>query len=741
MKTSKTVKRKGIVTEGLFVALLFAGIGFLASCSDKETIGNETQSAEIETGKVIINNDAEELSKRVTLYKSGASTARTRVGKYTLDMPEQPTVPDDAVDMSDDFQTWAPNGEAFVLKADAKKTIENLNLNGAEWYVSGELTITKHWGEGKIYILPGGKLIYNPDGLNSVAIYNYGGTFEPTSASLTINSNSAYMTTGDFSLDKSLNVSGRLYVGGNFSVPVLDANNSSVTFVGGDATFATKAEVTNSSGMYVNGKLTAPYFELNSNTNVVTACRSVFSEKLYLTNTSTFQVLEGGSVTSPETKLDSNCELLVGSKGFLDLGELTFSNAPTTSIEATGSEYAVVKATTISVNYNDLRNTFKGYIGLHYDELQDDNSQSEIQFQSNVLVNGNDKTVIPAGGCNPGYNNNGSTEPTDPDKKQLVIDHIANVQSPDPDHTHDISATCVQMVGNKAYVSYHQQGTSYSGCAEVINFDTNETLSLVSYMRSVESRDFNHLIVDDGKIYLTGGENKGAFMAYIPLSDGIFSSGDADELEVVRLPGSDANCVVRNGSYYLVATTAGLQTLNASDYSSVGSKETPGSAKFIHLNGDKMLTLNLTTRGSEQSGAAVNIYNSTDYLFESPQTTISEGTITPVNGKNVSRVDGNNVYVCLGGNGFVRYTNGSASGSFKLEDTKSAVNGMDFDDNYIYIAYGSEGLYVLDKDTLEVVASYTHSGGKSANYVKVDNGYIFVAYGRNGLQVFKLVEK
>ena len=71
----------------------------------------------------------------------------------------------------------------------------------------------------------------------------------------------------------------------------------------------------------------------------------------------------------------------------------------------------------------------------------------------------------------------------------------------------------------------------------------------------------------------------------------------------------------------------------------------------------------------------------------------------------------------------------------------STVNGMDYDERYLYLAYGSEGLYVLDKETLDVVACYTHSGGKSANYVKVDGGYIYVAYGRNGLQVFKLTTK
>lgn len=737
MKTIRTVKAINVGTGSLFVAALFAGTGLLSSCSDNQLENDKSIPAKIDIEKVIVNNDAAELSKRVQLYKGGSAAANTRAVAVTLTMPAQPEVPADAVDItSNGFLSYAPQGTAFVLKDGDKKKIENLNLNDAAWYVAGDLEVTNCWNPGKIYILPGGKLTYARGTLDSrVEIYNYEGTFAPTYESLTINSNSAYMTTEDFTLKGKLSVAGSLYVGGNLNLSVLDANNSSQSYVGGDITLSTSGAITNQASMYANGKLTAPSFEVNSGGKVTAACSVEVTEHFYLTNNSEFELLGGGSVKSPETKLDSSGRLLVGSQGFLDLGNLIIDNAATTSIEATGSEYAVVKATKIKVNNNDLKNTFKGYLGLHYNKLEGDGSQTEFDFQSNILINEEDNTYIPATDCNPGT----GTKPTDPEKTTIVIDHIGEVQS--PNHTHDISATCVQMVGNKAYVSYHQQGVNYSGCAEVINFDAPKTFSLVSYMRSEESRDFNHLIVDDGKVYLTGGENKGAFMAYIPLSDGIFSSGNADNLNVVRLPGGDANCVVRNGDYYLVATTAGLQTLAASDYSLVNSKETSGSAKFIHLNNDQMLTLNLTTRGSEQSGAEVNIYNSSDYFFASPQTTISGDVITPVNGKNVSRVDGNNAYICLGGNGFVRYTNGAVSGSFKLEDTKSAVNGMDFDDKYIYIAYGSEGLYILDKDTLEVVAKYTHSGGKSANYVKVVNGYIYVAYGKNGLQVFQLTEK
>lgn len=119
---------------------------------------------------------------------------------------------------------------------------------------------------------------------------------------------------------------------------------------------------------------------------------------------------------------------------------------------------------------------------------------------------------------------------------------------------------------------------------------------------------------------------------------------------------------------------------------------------------------------------------------------MTDAVITPANGKNVCLSDGENIYVALGGNGLRCYTGGAANGEFRLNG-KARVNGLDYDDTYIYVAYGEKGLRILDKQTLKEVASYTHSGGKSANFVKVVDGYIFVAYGLNGLQVFRLTER
>ena len=782
----KLRKLKGFSTGmGCFMmTAFFAGATLFTSCTDDDLAGGKDTPENTDAERLLVNNNVEELSKRVTLFKTDGAQTRAAGDGY-LTMPEQPTVPDDAVDMTQEgFKDWDPVGSAFVLRKGDSKTSESLNLNGAEWFVEGELTVKAYnngEGNGKIYILPGGKLTYKNETLDKVEIYNFGGDFIPEN-NLTINANSVYMTKGSFSLTEKLSIAGQLYVSTDFAVPILDVNGAAgKVFVGGNATFEEEGEVTNYASMYVEGKLTSPRFEVNSSGEVTSACSAVFNEHFYLTNGSSFNVLAGGYVKSPNTKLDSNCHLKVAENGYLDLGKLYIPNANTASIEAiSDDEFAVVKATSIEVNMKDLKSTFKGNLGLHYESIiysdttyTGSDVQENFDFIANIQHNGDDDTYIPASDCNPGFGT-GSTDPDpdqpgggeegggenpDPDQPgggddegdddgRIIIDHVAEI-SPS-EHAHDISATCVYMdeESQYAYVSWHKRGEEYDGCAEVIQFTDENTLKLVSFMRSERRRDFNHCIVDNNTLYLVGGQGTGGIIAKVPLKNHIFDEATETTtsqgiFDVVKIPNSgDANCVVRNGNYYMVAATGGFYTLDAEDLGNVTMvQETPGSAKFIDLKNNKMLTLNLDARGTEAAGAEINVYNQADYtLSGTPSPTINENKITPINGKNVARLDGNNIYVCLGENGLQRYTNGTANGNFKLSGTNSLVNGMDFDDKYIYVAYGSKGLYVLDKNTLEVMASYKYAGGKSANYVKVVNGHIFVAYGRSGLQVFKLTK-
>lgn len=740
-KTNNKMRKRKMWGWSLAIALLLP----MTACQEDTDLKQGSDATKKTLEEVFISNNPADFEGRVTNFKATKAVVRSVADAYGVPaMPEQPEVPAGAISM-DGYQSWncQPN-TAYVLEA-GKSHSGDVNMNGNTYYIQGKLTLTNYWGTGTFVILPGGTLVYpkNRSLDNNVKVYNYG-TFTLSGKDFTTNTGSTFMTQGDFACEGKLHIGGDFYVEGNLDAPTLNANNDLRLFVGGKATFQ-KAEITNQSTIYLE-KLKADELEVNSASTVTVGCSAYINKKFYLTNGIDFRVL--GYLQSPVTELNSNAKLSVNSGCWMSLGDLSIRNANSVNISVAGEDgaYGVVEAKNISVNLNNLRGTFTGYMGLHYETLKGNGSQAEIQFLSQVLINDDDDTSIAATECSPAFNYTPGS--SNGGKEEIVIDHIAEVTSPDLDHTHDISATCVQMAGNKAYVSYHRQGPDYSGCVEVMEVAADQ-VTLKSYMRSEEARDFNHLIVDNNRIYAVGGDNKGgALIATIGLTDGVFQSGDADGLEVIRLKGNgnetvhDANCIVRNGNYYQVASTNGFATLQADNLEEVNFVATPGSAKFVHTDGQgNLVTLNLGDKNDVQSAAVVNRYNAQDYNFANATLTLNDGIIKPVDGKNVCKVDGSNIYLCLGQNGFKRYTDGTPNGGFSLEGTNAAVNGMDYDDRYLYLAYGSEGLYVLDKETLDVVASYTHSGGKSANYVKVDGGYIYVAYGRNGLQVFKLTTK
>lgn len=759
-------KLKGFCTRTSYfiVSALFASASFLTACSDDELAGEKSTPVSTETDRLLVNNNAEELSKRITLYKETEAQTKALENNH-LSMPEQPTVPENAIIMDRNYKDYAAQAGASYVLQEGETLSTGVFLNdGTTYYVKGQLTLTNHWTSGAggtFVILPGGSLDFQAGTLlDKVSIYNYG-TFTIGSKKgnskmgFTTNSGSTFMTNQSFECNGSLNISGDFYVGGDLKVDKFIPQEGGNAYVGGTVE-AADIHVTNHSALYAE-KLTADNFETNSHSKVTIGCSAYIHKKLTLTNHIDFHVL--GYLQSSVTELTSDTNLHINQGCWMSLGDLSIQNVGTVRISVIGNEgeYGVVTAKNISVNQNDLTTTFTGYMGLHYESLTGNGSQDPIEFLSQILVNEKDKTNIAATECTPAFNatpdgdTNGDEETGDEEgMPQMVIDHIAKIE--EPDHSHDISATCVYMEeGNdNAYVSWHKRGEEYDGCAEVIKFDTDTKLSLISFMRSEKRRDFNHCIVNNNTLYLVGGQKSGAIMAHVTLtSGGIFPETGTTEttqsegiFQVIKFPDSgDANCVVRNDNYYIVAATNGFYVLNAGLTTLEMVKETPGSAKFIDLNGDDILTLNLDSRGTDAAGAEINVYPQNDYALASPKSQFSENVITPVNGKNVARLDGNHIYVCLGENGFQRYTlNGQPDGNFKLEGTNSLVNGMDYDDKYIYIAYGSEGLYVLDKSTLQVVASHIYSGGHSANYVKVVNGHIFVAYGRSGLQVFKLTE-
>lgn len=420
--------------NGFFVAALLTGVGLFSACSDSETV-DSVIPAKIDVANVTINNDAVELAKRVKLYKGG--TPEGRAGEWS--MPEQPRVPATTPSITDEEL----QGTEFQVNAtdDVSVDIAEKGLSNITLYVKGAVSLS-NWAGGTIYILEGGSVKFKGTYSGETEIYNYG-TFKLLGESLGL---TTLMSAGDLDLtDKDLEISDKLYVGGNLKVAVLSLN-------GGEA-------------------------KLNG-------C-SVKCKALNLNDQAVFGLAAGSFFRAFDTTIKGNSRLVAGEQSYLKVGNLTNTPGTDGGIEVKGSKFSVVEAVTYTVEATDQRPYLKGRVGLHYDKLADKaGNKVEPDFLSSVRVNGNDRTYIPAvEGCHEGY----GTAPADPDAKEVIIEHIGDLSGG------GLSATAVDVADGKAYVSYHQQDAAYSGQVDVINFPTTETFSLTSSMNTAYTYDFNHV--------------------------------------------------------------------------------------------------------------------------------------------------------------------------------------------------------------------------------------------------------
>lgn len=329
------------------------------------------------------------------------------------------------------------------------------------------------------------------------------------------------------------------------------------------------------------------------------------------------------------------------------------------------------------------------------------------------------------------------------------LDLVAEDKTPN----NGMSATCIQPGENgKFYVAYHTNGKASNGAIEAISL-ANNTLTINESVQSANAtNDYNHILVDGGTLWVAGSQsgNKshaddvtgvGPFMGQISLNgDGTF----ADQIKISAIDKKntklDANCVANFKSNHIVATTKGFTIFNAKmNKWNEGSTE----GKYLVTANDKLYAL--TVDGT------LTAYN--DNEMQDVAATYNVGAISPKGNKAVIAVDEakGEIYVCKGENGISKIAaDGTVSQFFdcppmkapvhadKQGDVKGCANGVYVTANNVFVACGSYGLVVLDKNGKEVCHRKAYNG-KSANFVTVDdNNNIFVAYGQSRVQVFKL---
>lgn len=331
------------------------------------------------------------------------------------------------------------------------------------------------------------------------------------------------------------------------------------------------------------------------------------------------------------------------------------------------------------------------------------------------------------------------------------LDLVAEDKTPN----NGLSATCIQPGENgKFYVAYHTNGKASNGAIEAISLANNALTINQSVASDNATNDYNHILVDGNTLWIAGSQSGnanhaddvtgvGPFMGQISLNgDGTFANQIKISAIDRKTKGMDANCVANFKDNHIVATTKGFTIFNAKM-----NKWNQGSTEGKYLVAANNKLYALTVDGT------LTAYN--DNEMQDVAATYNVGAISPKGNKAVIAVDEakGEIYVCKGENGISKIAaDGTVSQFFdcptmkapvhadKQGDVKGCANGVYVTANNVFVACGSYGLVVLDKNGKEVCHRKAYNG-KSANFVTVDdNNNIFVAYGQSRVQVFKLTD-
>lgn len=815
-----------------FAALL------LASCSDSNSDGETTVSPimnpKIIGSTVVSTTDAQTLASQVINYKAKAAstTKATRTiddnnsatFEGVIDMPAEPAVPAEAIDLVSAPQGTALSGNVFKISSGNIALTNQFQMsNTATIYVESGATLTYNYWDGgyKIIVLKGGKLVDSYGNATKLCDIDNYGTIEFLQDRIDINH--TFRTSKNLNVaGKYLAISGKAYFGGNVTTKNIYPGGST-TNIKGDLqlgeTEGLKLDAVNNrpTKMNVDGKITAKKLELTNGSILYSGCGAAINEEVNLNDGT---ALHAKYLECSKFIQSSGAKLILSDQSYVNCsGEFaSYNNDTSYSILEGDGAKAVIKADKFFFNNGAPETDDSGekYFlvdmfstsGINNPQIVADGSfyvngqKVNVKFRNaNMFVtNGvtkNEVVINPTTDCgNPGWTNPNPKPSPEPEPEPTPtptpkpeptpnpkpgLDLISSVE---PEHTHKISATGIMPLNGYLYMSYHTNQNqkdnaefSHGGCIEVMAPVKNDKAELVQYIYdTARDLDFNHILAtklknDERKIFLPGSSNKkGAMLAYMDVRDDHkladesmeITSKDGEEVTIkqplnyVQLKqalekyrGYDENCVVYNDNtnHLIVATTEGYTVYDATTMNEVETYSKPGKAKHLAIGNGKIVGLYLNERNENTKiglPAKIEIINEKTEDFNDTKTFDTKVKIEPNDGKNVIAIKDNLIYACLSSAGLYVYDmDGNEQWHYQMPTPKNQegkwkalCNGCFVDDNYVYLAYGSYGIVVIDKNTHKVIAHRALEN--SANYITVYDGYIYVAYGRSRMQVFKL---
>ncbi len=815
-----------------FAALL------LASCSDSNndngTEGSSIMNPKIVGSTVVSTTDAQTLATQVTNYKKKAASttkatrtidaSNTDIFEGVIDMPAEPVVPAEAIDLVSAPQGTALSGNVFKISSGNIALTNQFQMsNTATIYVESGATLTYNYWDGgyKIIVLKGGKLVDSYGNATKLCDIDNYGTIEFSQDRIDINH--TFRTSKNLNVaGKYLAISGKAYFGGNVTTKALYPGGST-TNIKGDLQLGEneglKLDAVNEvpTKMNVDGKITAKRLELTNGSILYSGCGAVINEEVYITDNT---ALHAKYLKCSKFTQNSGAKLILSDQSYINCsGEFaSYNNDTSYSILEGDDAKAVIKADKFFFNNGAPQNDDAGeeYFlvkmfstpGKNNPQIVADGTfyvngqKANVRFtDANMFVtNGvtkNEVVINPTTDCgNPGWTNPNPKPSPEPEPEpnptptpkpeptpnpKPGLDLITTVE---PEHTHEISATGIMPLNGYLYMSYHTNQNqkdnadySHGGCIEVMSPVKDDQAELKQYIYdSARDLDFNHILAtklnsDEYKIFLPGSSNKkGAMLAYMDIrKDHMLAdesmeitSKEGDEVTIKQplnyiqlkpatgdYKGYDENCVVYNDNtnHLIVATTEGYTVYDATTMNEVETYSKPGKAKHLAIGNGKIVGLYLNERNKDTKigiPATIEIINEKTEDFNDTKTFDTNVKIEPNDGKNVIAVKDNKIYACLSSAGLYVYDmNGNEQWHYQMPSPKNKegkwkalCNGCFVDNKYVYLAYGSYGIVVIDKNTHKVIAHRALEN--SANYITVHDGYIYVAYGRSRMQVFKL---
>lgn len=587
---------------------------------------------------------------------------------------------------------------------------------------------------------------------------------------------------GDLNLGESefkLDNNAKLNVDGKITAKRLELTNKSVLYSGCGAKIAGEVNLNDGSALHAK-YLKCSKFTQNSGAKLILSDKSYINcsgEFASYNNDTSFSILEGD-----------------GAKAVIKADKFFFNNGAPQKDDAGETYYEVKMFSTPGSNNPQIVADGTFYVNWQPANVRFTDAN---MFVTNGVTK-NEVVINPTTDCgNPGWTNPNPKPSPEPEPEpnptptpkpeptpnpKPGLDLITTVE---PEHTHEISATGIMPLNGYLYMSYHTNqkqkdnaGHSHGGCIEVMSPVVDDKAELKQYIYdSARDLDFNHILAtklksDERKIFLPGSSNKkGAMLAYMDIREEDhmladesmeITSKEGDEVTIKQplnyiqlkpateeYKGYDENCVVYNDNtnHLIVATTEGYTVYDATTMNEVETYSKPGKAKHLAIGNGKIVGLYLNERNKDTNiglPATIEIINEKTEDFNDTKTFDTNVKIEPNDGKNVIAVKDNLIYACLSSAGLYVYDmDGNEQWHYQMPSPKNKegkwkalCNGCFVDANYVYLAYGSYGIVVIDKNTHKVIAH--RAVEKSANYITVYNGYIYVAYGRSRMQVFKL---